>query len=156
MVLISACLVGVKCRYDGNASPQEQLRAMVSDERFIPVCPEQLGGLPTPRPPAEILHGDGLDVLKKRAVLINSDSRDVTEWFLRGARETLYIAELLQVSTAILKEKSPSCGVHSIKRKGLTVPGVGVTAALLAEHGIRVISSENVWEDYVRYRRDRK
>lgn len=150
MIIVSACLLGINCRYDGRSSPDERIRAFLQERgRFIPVCPEQLGGLSTPRPPAVITSGDGGDVLNGSARLIDSFGTDVTEQFLRGAREALKVASLCQVERAVLKERSPSCGVHYIKRNGEPVEGMGVTTALFREKGITVISSER-FEDYVR------
>jgi len=96
--------------------------------RLIPVCPEQLGGLPTPRPPAEILGGDGADVLSGTARVINLRGEEVTEAFMRGAEEVLRLARLLGVRRAFLKAKSPSCGLEPL----------GVTAALLLREGLEL------------------
>jgi uncharacterized protein YbbK (DUF523 family) len=143
-VLISACLLGVRCRYDGGSKPDpvliERLRA--DGVHLVPVCPEQLGGLPTPRPPAEIHGGDGRDVLDGRARVINADGRDVTGPYVRGADETLAIARQFGCRRAILKTKSPACGPRTIKRGERTIPGIGVTAALLQRHGIELIPAD--------------
>jgi len=97
---------------------------------WIPVCPEQLGGLPTPRTPADLVGGDGHDVLAGRAAVIDRQGRDVTQQFISGARQCLEIARARNVTTALLKAGSPSCGL---------TPATGVTAALLADHGIKVV-----------------
>ena len=144
MIIISACLLGVKCRYDGRSSPDEALAAIYTTRHLVPLCPEQLGGLSTPRNPSSIISGDGDDVLAGRSRIVDSQGNDVTEQFLRGAHETLRIATILGVDTAILKEKSPSCGVHCIKRDDIMITGTGVTASLLRRHGIRIISSERI------------
>ncbi len=144
MIIVSACLLGFKCRYDGKSRPDENLLSSVSKELFVPVCPEQLGGLPTPRAPSEIISGDGSDVLDGRSRIIDTIGRDVTDCFLRGAHEVMRIVELLEISTAIMKEKSPSCGVCHIKRSDSIIRGSGVTSALLTKSGVRVISSDRI------------
>ncbi|MFH1142983.1 MAG: DUF523 domain-containing protein [Candidatus Eisenbacteria bacterium] len=138
MKAISACLLGVACRYDGRILAAETCYQDRAGERLIPVCPEQLGGLPTPRSPAEIVGGSGKDVLDGSARLLTVDGADVTDAFLRGAQETLRICHRLGVREAILKSRSPSCGVGRIQRCGEVVPGDGVTAALLRREGIEV------------------
>jgi uncharacterized protein YbbK (DUF523 family) len=105
---------------------------------LAPVCPEQLGGLPTPRPPAQIIGGSGEDVLGGTARVLAPDGRDLTAAFLRGARETLLLCRCLGITEAILKGDSPSCGVGRIYRGTERVPGNGVTAALLIREGITV------------------
>jgi uncharacterized protein YbbK (DUF523 family) len=140
-VLVSACLLGIPCRYDGNAKPSlEILRAegMIP----IPVCPEQMGGYPTPRPKAWFAGGDGEAVLQGRARVVNDSGEDVTEPFVRCARITLEVARTLGVSHAVLKEGSPSCGVRRVTIEGNRRPGMGVTAALLKENGITVLGDE--------------
>ena len=139
-VLVSACLLGVCCRYDGGTRPDRRLVEALEREgrRIVPVCPEQLGGLPTPRAPAEITRGDGRDVLAGGAKVIDVDGADVTTEHVRGARAVLHIARLLGCGRAYLQEKSPACGVRTIKRGGETRPGMGVTAALLESSGIRL------------------
>ncbi len=137
-VLVSACLLGLRTRWDAGHCRSERVLAAVRGGCAIPICPEQMGGLPTPRPPAEISEGDGRDVLDGRAKVIGEDSRDVTENYLRGAREVLRLAELSSVRRAILKEGSPACGTCRIKRNGADVPGMGVTAALLKRRGIEL------------------
>jgi len=156
MIIVSACLLGIRCRYDGDSRPENRLLSILSDEICIPVCPEQLGGLTTPRLPSEIIDGDGSDVLSGRTKIIDSTGKDVTGQFLRGAEEVRKLARLMQIDTSILKEKSPSCGVHYIKRGNLVLRGMGVTSALLLSDGIKVISSDRIEEEYVRYRRNRK
>lgn len=160
MWLVSACLLGISCRYDGNHSLDPALVAKLVTEAkkpaaeedsaprgWIPVCPEQLGGLPTPRPPAEIEGGTGQDVLAGRARVVTrkGQPREVTPAFLRGAYATLQLARLAQVRGAILKEKSPSCGVHLIYDgtfQGRLRAGPGVTAALLQKEDITVMTAE--------------
>lgn len=127
-ILISACLLGINSRYNGTNAIFEDLLKRYSDKILIPVCPEQLGGLPTPRPKAEI-HSDKI---------IDENGRDVTKEFLKGANEVLKIAKLFDVKKALFKEKSPSCGVKFIYRNGKIVNGTGVTARMLKDNGIDV------------------
>ncbi|QJA06251.1 DUF523 domain-containing protein [Thermosulfurimonas marina] len=127
-VLVSACLLGLATRYDGKRLLEPRARDLLERYRVVPVCPEQLGGLPTPRPPAEILGGDGGAVLSGAARVINARGEDVTGAFLRGAEEVLRLARLLGARQAFLKAQSPSCGLHPL----------GVTAALLLREGLEV------------------
>ncbi|MBW2558460.1 MAG: DUF523 domain-containing protein [Deltaproteobacteria bacterium] len=144
MIVVSACLLGFNCRYDGENRPDEELLSSTFRKLFVPICPEQIGGLPTPRTPSEISGGDGLDVLEGRSRIIDISGRDVTNCFLRGANEAMRLVELLEISTAIMKEKSPSCGVCHIKKNASILRGSGVTSALFAKKGIRVISSDRI------------
>lgn len=147
MLLISACLVGLHTCYDGGTRCSGELLKLFQAGKAIPVCPEQLGGLPTPRPPAEIQGGTGHDVLAGRARVVSVQGDDFTEKFLRGAGETLYVAQALKTPVAILKARSPSCGSRGIydgSFSGHLRPGVGVAAALLMEKGITVYSEEDI------------
>ena len=137
-VVVSACLTGVRCRYDGGDSRAERLPDVLQGAVPLPVCPEELGGLPTPRPAAEIESGDGEDVLAGIAVVVTEEGRDVTRNFIEGAGAALEKAQANGAKRAILKEKSPSCGVTLIKRKGEVVEGAGVFAALLKKEGFRI------------------
>ena len=128
--LVSACLVGLKTRYDGKRKPVNACLEFMKGALWVPVCPEQLGGLPTPRTPADLVGGDGYDVLKGNARVVDRNGLDVTEAFLAGAQQVLDIAKMLGVETAILKSKSPSCALNS---------QTGVSAALLCKHGIEVL-----------------
>jgi len=142
-VLVSECLLGVNCRYDGKNSFREELLEKLKDCAIIPVCPEQLGGLTTPRPPAQINEGSGIDVLMKSAkVLRIEDKVDVTEQYVKGSEAALYLAKLFGVNEAYLKEKSPACGVHFIKKGDEKVTGSGVCAALLRSEGLIIHSVE--------------
>ena len=138
-VLISSCLLGIACRYDGGHCGVEEIVAKAPDLHLIPICPEQLGGLPTPRNPATIVNGDGEAVLAGHGQVINSAGQDVTAAFLKGARETLRLAEISGATTALLKNKSPSCGLATPYCETDTGYGLGVTAALLTSAGIEVI-----------------
>ncbi len=137
-VLVSACLLGIRCRYDGRDKKNHTLTAQLKEVITVPVCPEQLGGLPTPRPRAQIVDGDGFDVLAGRALVRNEAGEDVTPNFIRGAEETLNIARLTTAKKAYLKEKSPSCGASVIKQNNRETAGVGVAAAMLKNEGIEV------------------
>jgi len=143
--LISACLLGVCCQYDGNTAKRELDRAVV--DRFgtnlIPVCPEQLGGLPTPRKPMEIVGGDGDDVLDGKARVASEDGTDCTYQFLRGAHEVLQIAQQSGARQFVTQKRSPSCscaGIYDGTFQHRIVEGaVGVCAALLARNDIRTL-----------------
>ena len=141
MILVSACLCGVHCRYDGKAKPDQEIIALLRAGEAIPVCPEQLGGLPVPRPPAEIIGGDGEAVLNGSARVCNNLGQNVTEAFVMGAEETLLIARLSGAEKAILKANSPSCGagvIYDGTFSGSTRAGDGVASALLKKNGIEV------------------
>lgn len=145
--LVSACLLGLATRYDGGHNGSAALRKFCRRYRVIPVCPEQLGGLSTPRRPAEIRGGDGLDVLRGKAAVVDDAGADVTAQFLRGARAALRLAQLYRVEGAILKSGSPSCGSGKIRDgsfSGRCRAGDGVTAALLKEHGIPVFFEKSL------------
>ena len=140
-VIVSACLLGINCRYDGGNSLDESLIRRLKDSHVVPVCPEQLGGFTTPRVAAEICGGDGFNVLGGLARVVNMEDKDVSGQFIRGAEEVLKIAELVGAKKAWLKEKSPSCGVSLIKCGSLEKAGSGVLAALLSKEGIELIPS---------------
>lgn len=136
-LLVSACLLGVNCRYGGNHCRSDDVVRLSETNYLIPVCPEQLGGLPTPREPSEIA---GAEVLSRLG-------KNVTEQFQKGAAESLKLAELNKCSYAILKSKSPSCGcgmVYDGTFSGRLVPGDGVTTQLLKDHGIKVLSENEL------------
>ncbi|HHX87742.1 MAG TPA: DUF523 domain-containing protein [Firmicutes bacterium] len=141
--LVSACLLGINCRYDGGNNLHPQIIKLVERRIFIPVCPEQLGGLPTPRPPAEIQGGDGYLVLTGKAAVVNIEGADVTGYFIRGAEQTLKLARIYRARGAFLKARSPSCGASQIYGGGFRkqlIEGCGVTAALLKSHGLELIN----------------
>jgi uncharacterized protein YbbK (DUF523 family) len=129
--------LGVKCRYDGKGKPNEKVIALSKEETFIPVCPEQIGGLPTPREPSE---------QRGREVITKSGKR-VTQNFKNGAKEILKLAKLFGIKEAILKQRSPSCGsgrIYDGTFSKTLIKGDGVTTALLKRNGIRVISEEDL------------
>jgi uncharacterized protein YbbK (DUF523 family) len=128
----------MRTRYDGTDSLREEVVSLLDRAFLIPVCPEQMADLPTPRPSSEITDGDGRAVLEGKARVVDENGKDMTSSFLKGAHEVLDIALNTGAKVAIFKEKSPSCGVLTIKRKGQTVPGSGVTTALLKTNGIVV------------------
>jgi len=137
LVIVSACLVGLCTRYDGRVDAVlPEVTSLGGD--IVPVCPEQLGGLPTPRPPSSICGGDGKTVLAGRCRLLNDRGEDTTDNYLRGARATLEVARLVGATRALLRENSPSCGVAFTNADWKCVPGSGVTAALLEEAGLEV------------------
>lgn len=145
MILVSACLVGMDVKYNGGNNLQKQLKKLFEEKKAIPVCPEVLGGLSIPREPAEIVGGDGEDVLNGKAKVLTKLGKDVTNQFLKGAEETLKIAKEMDATMVILKERSPSCGSSSIYNgdfNGTKLNGNGVTSALLKKHGIKVLSEE--------------
>ena len=144
IILVSACLVGINCRYDGSHICNDDLLEKLKSEVFIPVCPEQLGGLPTPRPRASIEKGTGKDIIRERSKVIDSNGKNVTAEFLKGAHEVLKIAKLLKVKTAVLKENSPSCGVEFTNADFKRTNGSGVCAAMLKREGIKILS-ENIF-----------
>ena len=140
-VVISACLLGVRCRYDGGDSRHETAIRQEERHQLIPVCPEESGGLPTPRPPAEIVGGDGDDVLDGKAKVMTADGTDVTEAYVKGAHHALEVAQSNGATHVILKARSPSCGCGDIYDgtfSGTLTAGDGVTTALLKRHGITV------------------
>ncbi|MFH1679501.1 MAG: DUF523 domain-containing protein [Candidatus Eisenbacteria bacterium] len=142
MKIISACLVGVECRFDGGTRASATWKRLAAQGGFVPVCPEQLGGLPTPRSPAEIESGGGEEVLDGKTRVVDVLGVDRTAEHVHGAREVLRIARLVGATEAILKERSPSCGCKTLRRGGRTIEGKGVTAALLEREGIRLVSDE--------------
>jgi len=137
MKIVSACLAGVKCRYDGESQPCDKILELVRNGEAIPVCPEQLGGLPTPRAQAE----------QQGAKVIAKDGADVTNEFHRGAIEVLNLAKLAGCKEAILKSKSPSCGsgvVYDGTFTGTLIEGDGVLVRMLKENGIKVFRDDEI------------
>ena len=140
IILVSACLLGVPCRYKGDSKPNERVLALCSRHTLVPICPEQLGGLPTPRESAEQLSGR---VITKGGV-------DVTKEFSLGASNAALIKERTGAEIAILKARSPSCGsgeVYDGTFSGTLIPGDGITAALFKQMHMTVYTEENIPED---------
>lgn len=137
MKLCSACLLGIKCRYDNKSKEDKKVLALAKKEFLIPVCPEQLGGLTTPREPSE----------QKGERVFSRSGKDITENFRKGAEEVLRLAKIFGVKEAIFKQKSPSCGCGQIYDgtfSGKLVEGDGVTTELLKKNGIKVITEEDL------------
>lgn len=143
--LVSSCLLGLATRYDGSSNHCQPVLDYLQQQQLtpIPVCPEQLAGLPTPRPKCWFKAGSGETLLTGTGVLVDELGEDVSDQFLHGARESLKLAQLTDCRVAILKQRSPSCGSQTIYRNGELVKGAGVTAALLKENGIQVFSEED-------------
>lgn len=136
-ILVSACLLGVSCRYDGNGKAYDSITALMDKYELIPVCPEILGGLATPRDPSEIIGGR----------VMSENGKDVTDEYEKGAKETLRIAKLYGCKKAILKERSPSCGFGKIYDGTFShtvIDGNGIAANLLSENGISVAGETNL------------
>lgn len=143
MILVSSCLAGINCKYNGGNNYNEKIFNLVKEGKAIPVCAEQLGGLTTPRIASEIRFVDN-----KRQV-INKEGKDVTENFERGAQEILDLGKKLNITKAILQARSPSCGkdkIYSGNFDGQLVDGNGILTDLLIKNGIEVISSDNINE----------
>jgi uncharacterized protein YbbK (DUF523 family) len=148
MKLISACLLGMKCAWNGqDIYRSDKAIALLNSEKLLPVCPEQLGGLRTPRAPQEIQGGSGEDVLDGKCKVLNVEGEDVTQKFITGAVETLKITRLFHIQEFIGKSRSPSCGCGQIYDGTFSrqlIDGDGVTTALLKRNGIRVITEEDL------------
>jgi uncharacterized protein YbbK (DUF523 family) len=152
-LVISACLLGVACNHEGRGSPRPVVEQLARDYRLVPVCPEVLGGLPTPRAAAELVGGDGTDVAtgpdsgaSGAARVINIAGEDVTAAYRRGADAAVAVARAVGATRAVLKARSPSCGSSAIYDGTFSrrlVPGRGVTAAALAAAGLAVGSEED-------------
>jgi uncharacterized protein YbbK (DUF523 family) len=145
MKIVSACLVGFNCRYDGENKLNKNLLKLFKEGKLIPVCPEQLGGLTTPRDRARIIGGDGKGVIEGRAKVMTSTKNNVTQQYIRGSKESLKIAKVLEIKEAILKSDSPSCGCGNILSEDFSEKrqGDGVTTALFKKNGIEVHTEEN-------------
>lgn len=143
MILVSSCLAGLNVRYDGKNCLYEKIRELIDEEKAVSVCPEVLGGLSIPREPAEIIGGNGEDVLDGKARVVNVSGQDVTAEFLKGAYVALEKSKEIGARLIILKERSPSCGssmIYDGQFSGRKIAGNGVTSALLKRHGFRVVS----------------
>ena len=149
MYLISSCLCGVNCKYSGGNNLNKKCLDLIEEGNAVLVCPEQLGGLSTPRMPAEII-GKSENILEGIDKIVDKNNIDVTKEFLKGAEETLKIANLYKIKKAILKEGSPSCGVNYVYDGSFTgkkIKGHGLTAEILIRNGIKVISDVDFAEE---------
>lgn len=146
-ILVSACLRGLYCRYDGKSKMNPDLLSLKERYLMIPVCPELFGGLPIPREPSEIVGGSGYDVMEGKAKVIAKDGGDRTSDFIKGAYETLALAKNAGIKKAVFKSRSPSCGCGKIfdgSFSGKMISGDGVTASLLKQNGIEVYAEDEV------------
>ena len=137
MKICSACLLGLKCRYNGTGAPNEKILNLARKEILLPVCPEQLGGLSTPRLPVE----------QRGEKIVSKDGVDMTEYFLRGAEQVLELARIFNCKEAILKQRSPSCGCGQIYDgtfSGTVIKGDGVTTKILKAAGVQVKSEDDL------------
>ena len=150
MIIVSACLLGENCKYSGGNNKSENVIKYLEDKEYILVCPEQLGGLSTPRNPSEIItygNKDGNDVLSGCTKVLSNKGIDVTKNFIQGAEETLKIAKEHNIKTAILKAGSPSCGYKKIYDGtflGNKIQGMGVTAAILNKENIALLDEDDI------------
>jgi len=150
MKLVSACLLGINCTFEGKNKLDPQILEDFKSGELYPICPEVLGGLSIPRIPAEIQSGDGLDVIEGKAYVVNMQGIDVTDEFMKGAYEALRIAEVIGAKEALLVQKSPSCGCGEIfdgTFTGKLKQGDGVTTALLKKKGIKVTCIKTVQKE---------
>ena len=141
MIIVSACLVGINCKYNGDNNDNDKVKEYLKDKEYIIICPEQLGGLTTPRNPSEIINING-----ERKVF-TCDNIDVTKNFINGAKESLKIAKIYNCKKALLKEGSPSCGCNFIYDgtfSGKKIPGQGITTTLFKENNIEVFSEKEL------------
>lgn len=150
MKIVSACLCGINCKYDGSNNLHHYFLDLLIKGEVIPLCPEQLGGLPTPRAACEINGGTGLDLIEGRAVAITRHGVDISGSLIKGAQETLRIAVEVNVDEVILQSRSPSCGTGVIYDGTFShrlINGDGVTAAMLKQHGFWVQNEQDYLRD---------
>ena len=141
MIFVSACLAGINCKYSGGNNYNEKVFNLVKEGKAIPVCPEQLGGLTTPRNPAEI------KVINNNTYVIDKEGNDCTMQFEKGAKEVINLAKKLNITEIILQPRSPSCGVAKIYSgnfDGKLIDGNGILANLCIKNGIKVINSQDL------------
>ena len=145
-ILVSSCLLGLKTRYDGTDNYSQPVIEHIRKNRLIPipVCPEQLSGLSTPRPKCWFSRGDGEAVLSGNGELKSEEGKEVTQVFLHGAEECLKLATLAGCKMAILQQRSPSCGSQKVYLNEQLIEGVGVTTALLVKNGLKVFADDNL------------
>lgn len=145
MKIVSACLTGIDCMWNGKSKPCQKVIDLVKQGKAIPVCPEQLGGVKTPRIPQEIQGGTGEDVSNGKCKVVNKNGEDVTQQFIKGAEEALKIAKLVNAKEFIAKSKSPSCGcglTYDGTFSGKLIKGDGVATAFLKKNGIKVVNEK--------------
>jgi uncharacterized protein YbbK (DUF523 family) len=143
MILVSSCLAGQACRYNGSSALVKEIETLIENKETVMVCPELLGGFHTPREPAEIIKGTGMDVINGSARVVELSGKDVTDLYIDGAYKALSIAKEIKATIIVLKENSPSCGSEHIYNgafSGARIAGEGVTTALLRKHGFVVMS----------------
>ena len=145
-LLVSACLLGELVRYDGKTKENEKIKQLVKTHELISFCPEVSGGLPVPRQASE-LQGSAISILQgDSGGVFTKDGTDFTKAFLQGAEKALALCKQHDIKVAILKERSPSCGANLVydgTHQGRVIPGQGITAALLKQHGIQVYTEDN-------------
>lgn len=145
MIMVSACLFGVNCKYNGKSNYNPRLCHALQGQEILLFCPEQAGGLPAPRPPAEMQGGDGQAVLKGEARVVNTNGEDLTGSFIKGAEEIARLARENKPGLVILKSRSPSCGIGQVYDGSFSShlqSGDGVASALLKQFGIPIVSDE--------------
>ncbi|MEG1311006.1 MAG: DUF523 domain-containing protein [Romboutsia sp.] len=150
MIAVSACLFGINCKYTGNNNENDIVIKYLKGKQYILICPEQLGGLSTPRNPAEIINGNGYNVLNDESKILDNKGIDVTYKFINGANESLKILNMYGCKKAILKEGSPSCGSNFIydgSFLGKKIDGLGTTTALFRNNKIEVISEFDLFKN---------
>ena len=151
MILVSRCLLGENCRYDGKSKGSKAVMDYLDGKPFVACCPECDGGLSTPRLPSEIIGGDGFDVIDAAARVVMNDGSDVTEQYLSGAKKALELAKESGAELCVFKAKSPSCGcgiIYDGSFTGKLIPGDGVTVELFKKHGYKVITEVDVENGY--------
>jgi uncharacterized protein YbbK (DUF523 family) len=160
MIIVSSCLVGINSRYDQKSNSHPQLIEEMSSGGLLPLCPEQLGGMPTPRIPCEVRGGTAGELLQQYhqedgdslVRVINRAGRDVTAQFVKGAEEVARLADFYGVRAAVLKARSPSCGCGRVYDGSFSrqlIEGNGVTAELLLQHGVTVITEEDYTPEWM-------
>jgi uncharacterized protein YbbK (DUF523 family) len=152
MILVSSCLAGLDVRYNGTNCLNDKISKLVEENKAITICPELLGGFSTPREPAEIIGGNGEDVLDGNAKVVDKSGKDVTQLYIKGAYSTLEQAIELNATLVVLKENSPSCGSSTIYNgefTGKKIMGMGVTSSLLKRNGLKVISEEQFADTFL-------
>ena len=144
--ICSACILGIKCRYDGGSNKIEKILCKFSDDLLVPACPEQLGGLPTPREPCEPTK-DGKKIIQGEGKVSTKSGQDITNLIIKGGNQVLKIARLLDINKAIMKQGSPSCVYGKIPDgnfSGNRIKGIGIASAILEENGIKIYTEKDI------------